>query len=329
VRELRDLAAKLLADGAVKVVIGWEEGPRGLRPAFVTTAADAERLVFDARAVHNLAAYLNPRRAQVKRLGKPAVVVKGCDAVAAAALVRESQRRREDFVLIGVRCGGVFAGPEGKAAALPHTSGNSVAGAGLDDPCGARLQPCGTSLQPCGTLAPRCVGCQRSEPAFCDYLVGPPSPLGGFGAAGQPADAAIGLNAAVDRIEAMTLAERWAFWTGEFERCVRCYACRQACPVCFCERCVAEKTVPQWIESSPHGRGNLAWHLTRALHQAGRCTGCGECERACPAGIPLSLINRKLERAVAARFGAVASDDPAAPAPVGAFTLDDPQEFIL
>jgi L-lactate utilization protein LutB len=176
----------------------------------------------------------------------------------------------------------------------------------------------GATLTP-DTLAPRCVDCTRREPSHCDYLVGEAPP---------PAEGGRGLDARVADVERMTLAERWAFWTAEFERCVRCYACRQACPVCFCERCVADKSMPQWIESSPHGRGNMAWHLTRALHQAGRCTGCSECERACPAGIPLSLLNRKLQQVVSARFGATASDDPSAPAPVGAFTLDDPQEFI-
>jgi ferredoxin len=91
---------------------------------------------------------------------------------------------------------------------------------------------------------------------------------------------------------------------------------------------VADKTVPQWIESSPHLRGNLAWQITRALHQAGRCVGCGECERACPAGIPLALINRKLQQVVAERYNFKVSDDPGVPAPIGAFRLDDPQEFI-
>ncbi|MBK9968974.1 MAG: 4Fe-4S dicluster domain-containing protein [Holophagales bacterium] len=69
--------------------------------------------------------------------------------------------------------------------------------------------------------------------------------------------------------------------------------------MCFCERCVADKTQPQWVESSPHPRGNFAWHVTRALHQAGRCIDCGECERACPVDIPLGLLNRKLARVAA------------------------------
>jgi len=33
-KELQDLARKLLNDGTVKVVIGYEEGARGVRPAY-------------------------------------------------------------------------------------------------------------------------------------------------------------------------------------------------------------------------------------------------------------------------------------------------------
>jgi formate dehydrogenase (coenzyme F420) beta subunit len=289
-KALQDVARTLLVEGTVQVVIGWEEGPRGARPAFVTDPAHADRLVFDRRCTHNLAAYLSPRRSHLARLGKRAVVVKGCDARAVAGLIRETQIKREDVVIIGVRCGGVLADPASPEALTADT------------------------------VAERCPGCDAREPHLADHLVGelPPEPPG-----------RARRDERIAELEAMTAAERWAFWTGELARCVRCNACREVCPMCFCERCVADKTQPQWLESSPHPRGNLAWHLIRALHQAGRCVDCGECVRACPADIPLGLLNRKVARVVADRFDHRPSDDPAAPAPVGTFSLSDKQEFIL
>lgn len=287
--ELQDLARKLLADGTVQVVIGWETSRLGPRPVTITEAGDAARLVFDARCVHNLATYLDPRRTQVKDLGRAAVVVKGCDAKAVAGLLRESQLRRDDLVLIGVRCGGVVRDPAG---------------------------PAELTLE---TVAPRCAGCDIREPHLVDYLVGEAQP--------EPPQVA-SIDERVAALDALTPAERFAFWAAEMDKCVRCYACRQVCPLCACERCVADKSEPQWIEEAPHARGNLSWHLTRALHLAGRCVGCGECERACPVGIPLSLLNRKLQQVVAERFDYTVSDDPAVVSPIGAFRQDDVEDFI-
>jgi formate dehydrogenase (coenzyme F420) beta subunit len=289
-KELQELAAKLLTDGSAGVVIGYEEGPHGVRPTFVTRAEDVGKLIFDPRCVHNLATYLSPRRTHLKGLGKPAVVVKGCDALAVAGLLRESQLGRENVVLIAVRCGGVMQRP------ARHVN--------------LRAE----------TVADRCAGCAVREPHLFDFIVGeaPVAP-----------PATERREARVRELEAVSPADRWAFWQAELERCVRCHACRQACPMCFCERCVADKTQPQWVESSPHPRGVLAFHLTRALHQAGRCVDCGECERACPADIPLGLLNRKLAQVVAERFGHHPSDDPSVPAPIGSYAQQDGQEFIL
>jgi formate dehydrogenase (coenzyme F420) beta subunit len=288
-QELRELAKKLLADGTVKVVIGYAEGRGGVRPIFAQTAADADKLLFDPRCGQNLATYLSPRRKQVLALGKPAVVVKGCDAKAAAGMIREAQRKRDEFVLIGVRCGGVLADARTNAA-ITET-----------------------------TVASRCPGCDARDPKIVDHLVGPQLP--------EPPGASA-LDARIAELEAMAPEERFAYWKTEFEKCVRCNACREICPMCFCVRCMADKSQPQWIESSPHARGNFAWHMTRALHQAGRCVGCGECERACPVGIPLGLLNRKIARVVAERFDYAVCDDPDKPAPIGTYLLEDEQEFI-
>jgi formate hydrogenlyase subunit 6/NADH:ubiquinone oxidoreductase subunit I len=290
VSELQDLARKLLEEGTVQVVIGWEAGRRGLRPVTITDPSDVEKLVFDTRSVHNLATYLDPRRTQVRKLGKPAIVVKGCDTKAVAALLREAQIERDEVVLIGVRCGGVVKDPAGDATLTLET------------------------------VAPRCAGCDVREPHLADFIIGEEQP--------EPPQVT-SIDERVAELDAMTPDERFEFWASQMEKCVRCYACRQACPLCVCDQCVADKTVPQWIERSPHARGNLSWHMTRALHLAGRCVGCGECERACPVGIPITLINRKLQQIVAESFDFEVSDDPATASPIGTFRDDDREDFIL
>lgn len=48
------------------------------------------------------------------------------------------------------------------------------------------------------------------------------------------------------KLEQMTSVERFSFWEGEFSRCIKCYACRAACPMCWCRRCVVDNNQPQW-----------------------------------------------------------------------------------
>jgi formate dehydrogenase (coenzyme F420) beta subunit len=98
----------------------------------------------------------------------------------------------------------------------------------------------------------------------------------------------------IKEIESMTMEQRWAFWHEEFSKCIKCYACRQACPMCYCPRCTVEINKPQWISVPSHPLGNYEWHMMRAFHLAGRCINCGECAKACPMEIPLNLLTYKM-----------------------------------
>jgi len=112
--------------------------------------------------------------------------------------------------------------------------------------------------------------------------------------------------AELQRLEAMSVSERWDWWEGQFSKCIRCYACRQVCPFCYCEKCIAEENQPQWIDRSSTPQNNTSFHIIRASHLLGRCVNCGECDRACPMKIPLSVLYGKLAAEVREVFGYVA-----------------------
>jgi len=136
--------------------------------------------------------------------------------------------------------------------------------------------------------------------------------------------------AQAEELEKLPPAERWAYWRKQLDRCIRCYACRQACPMCYCDQCIATMNQPQWLDTSAHPLGNVAWNITRAFHLAGRCVNCGECERACPVDIPLMALNRFLARQVGQHFdGYQAGTDLDGYQPFASYKPDDSEDFIL
>lgn len=112
--------------------------------------------------------------------------------------------------------------------------------------------------------------------------------------------------AVLTEMEGRNQDERWQFWQEEFARCLRCFACRKACPMCYCDPCFMDQTRPRWADKSPTLEGNTMYHLTRFYHLAGRCIDCGECSRACPVDIPLYLFHKKLAKECEEMFGQAA-----------------------
>lgn len=135
-------------------------------------------------------------------------------------------------------------------------------------------------------------------------------------------------NQRIKEIEAMTPEQRWQLWTNELSRCIKCYACRAACPMCYCIRCQVECNQPQWITVEATPMGNLEWHLMRAMHLAGRCVNCGECARACPLGVPINLLTYKTVLTIKDHFNVLAGTTADMDSVLSSYKADDKENFI-
>lgn len=109
----------------------------------------------------------------------------------------------------------------------------------------------------------------------------------------------------MDQLLAMTVEERLKFWIAQFRKCNKCFACTLTCPVCFCDECVLEERTFVAEKGIPPG---MSFHMIRAFHLSDKCVECGECERSCPAGIPLLTLRKMAARDMKELYGFAPGD---------------------
>ena len=102
-------------------------------------------------------------------------------------------------------------------------------------------------------------------------------------------------------MDAKDLVERFGFWQDQFLKCIKCYGCRDVCPMCFCNECSLE--CEDLVKKGSLPVEVPVFHLTRAMHMADRCVDCGLCDEACPSDIPLRLLYKKTAQIMNAEFG--------------------------
>jgi formate dehydrogenase subunit beta len=133
----------------------------------------------------------------------------------------------------------------------------------------------------------------------------------------EPIPKGVEIRANIDKIMAK-LANKWqakdfdesrgeimatfAQYLDEFDKCIKCYGCRESCPICYCAECTLEADGPEWL-----AKGTLPpspmFHMERLIHMVDSCTNCGQCEEVCPAEIPLAKIWHEINSKINEIYG--------------------------
>ncbi|MGB8952384.1 MAG: 4Fe-4S dicluster domain-containing protein [Candidatus Aminicenantales bacterium] len=339
IENLREEAKKLLKEGKVKYIIGYGQGTDGWKanPVFITKPEDVEKLVWNPTCFHNLTRFLVDEKRRKAKVKEPdvrpvGVVVKGCDSRAVVILLQEKFIDRQDVFLLGISCENAGVVDERKLAKKLGGKKPGRIFAGENNQFIVETGEGKIEIPVQEILAEHCIECKAHFPVLSDVLIGEKTKR----TVQNPFQS-------LEKMESLSPEEKWKFWSDQLEKCIRCYACRSVCPMCYCDECVAdtinfavtadtpaeEKAQKiKWLEKSPLLSENIFYHLVRAIHLAGRCIDCGECERACPVNIPIRFLNKKMEKEALTLFGYEAGMDPSQPSLVSSFKDDDPQEFI-
>ncbi len=322
--EIRKTAAQLLAEAKADLVIGFGAGSLPMRttPCFITEADAAQQLVWNSYCLNNLAVYLprcfapDPRVKEQKPPPKVAIILKGCDGRSAVGLIKERQVSKENLVIIAAPCEGML-----DATIAQQLMGtNEIISAEESDGTVTIKNETGkkTNFSRDELLAEACRFCTHRAAPVCDIAIGelPQGPD------------ALAPDGRFEEFLKKSTEEKWEQFCREISKCILCNACRSACPNCYCKVCFADQTRPNWTGSGEKLRDVISYHLGRVFHQAGRCTDCGACVRACPMGVDLRTFTYGLVKDAEELFGYTAGLDLEQAPPLTEFNASDSDNFI-
>lgn len=308
---LEELKAKIIEQlPDLDLVIGWKQGfdPLHASAHFMKKAKDVEQLIVNPLCSQNLATYLPGLKN--KRVG---IVAKECDTRSIGELLQESLIERELIVVFSVKCpGGIDlvkirqqVGDLGLVREVEFENGQ-LRIRGRDTSWTVSLEE---------VLLDKCLSARYEEPVLADFRFLEP---------GQETVCRVQGDVDLEALEAMDLDERFGYWKNHLDRCIRCYACRNVCPMCVCQdHCIAETRDPHWLTQETDLRQKWMFQLIHVMHLTGRCTECGECQRACPMDIPILTLRKKLNREIKELFDYSAGMDLEAQPPLLTFQPEE------
>ena len=309
--KIRETAKRLLAEEKVDVFIGYQKGtvPMMNEPLLVNHPDKVDQLYWDNFCGLNLCNYLT------KRTDKIGIVANGCNARNIVTHITENQIKRDQLYIVGIPCEGMID-HRAVARAVKHKEILDI----VQD--GAKFVVKGNdfeeTFEKAKFLQNNCAVCTHRNPVIHDEMLGDPVV--------EQTD--VNPYSDVEKIEVMDPEKKQGFFTRLISRCIRCYACRNACPLCYCPTCFVDESAPQWVGKSIDPTDTMTFHFLRAYHCAGRCTDCGACERACPMSISMRQFTKKLNKDTQELFSWEAGLDPEKRPPLDVYRPDDYNDFI-
>ena len=298
-------AKNLLSSGEVNRVLGWKKGELGydVEPAVFASVEALENFVYNPFCGANLSKYLVQ---ESKKEGKILVFLKPCDSYSFNQLIKEHRINKDKIYTVGVECQGKIDNNKLKE------NGIEIVESFAEEVNKVTVN--GKEFEKDQIVLGKCSVCEKKLLSYDEVI--------SFNDKREPSKDRFEM---VEKLEAMSADERYAFWKDQLSNCIRCNACRNVCPACTCTKCVFDND-NSGIASKANSDSfeEKMFHIIRAFHVAGRCTDCGECSRVCPQHIPLHLLNRKFISDINRLYGAYqAGEDTDSKGPLTDYSKQD------